>query len=965
MAKRKPVSQIKSVQRALGIENLSARVCFAMGDIDLTFGEQGYIRQSYQSATRSWDEILAMFPKDDGHVQFATVRVGSGFGIVASSVDREGKIRSDFGANGVSFLHDPYFSSTYATQPAVQMVDGSYILPLSTTTSGDTTLMKVGADGLADTSFGVKGFLAIRNPIPRIVAHPNGGFLVLYSNSGGNDTTEIWKYSANGAAESGFGNAGRHLIPRINPHDLRFVTNNDFIVFGNRFDFAVNQTYFQEAKFLANGNVDATFGDNGIRLSSNGNNNSSFNSYFNKAIGCYLSPVFSFQAKTFSVISHCEQGEPSPDYGNEGIATIDLPSFQNLTLNQLKPLDDGSLLVVFRSKLFTSTEDIILVKIDPTGRLAADFGSQGIAIHQFPISSQIRGVDVNAVGELTLFGSDFLSHNSITIRYSAHGELDLEYGTQGFLLQEQTPPSVGIAELDLLHESGNRFRVASGWVAESNSLGRFGLYNPNGVRESELQFGLSAERPTEVVPASDGGWYEVSSNILLVDQYHVSIVKKTKTGSVDTTFADSGRLRVPTLPMKRFSVSQGLDGSYLFVTGEATSTDTTGKLGNTVVFRWNDRGLDTLFGILRLDETRAVAGFWRANGAVAVQFDAGESTIDAKLIGFRSDGSVDDSLGVGGTNRVPVRTYNSVQSIQDDKGRILLLGRKPDGSLNLVRLNSNGDVDLSFGHPGAVSLPITVDPFDPVLILARNGFVYVVGTHRMTSTREATIRLVVLNSNGTASSELGSQGFRDYRISDSSVTATDMIFANDGDLILAMASREGVDRIGKVMRLEGTSQQVLHSWTSPFDTNNDGLIDPLDVLTIVNSINSGTIENGTFPDVDSDDLIGPLDALVIVNHLNSSSNSGNGSGEGLRGEGEATFPFSSDFVDQCIMNLHLEDVENERGRTLGNRGRLLMQGKQYTEELRRTEKKKYTDTHSDRDGLNENGISAIWQLAPS
>jgi hypothetical protein len=92
----------------------------------------------------------------------------------------------------------------------------------------------------------------------------------------------------------------------------------------------------------------------------------------------------------------------------------------------------------------------------------------------------------------------------------------------------------------------------------------------------------------------------------------------------------------------------------------------------------------------------------------------------------------------------------------------------------------------------------------------------------------------------------------------------------------------------------------------------------------VNSINSGTIENGTFPDIDGDDIIGPLDALVIVNHLNSSSNSGNGSGEGLRGEGEAPCQFSSDFMHRYMMDLFLEDVENERGKTLGSRGGLLM-----------------------------------------
>lgn len=63
------------------------------------------------------------------------------------------------------------------------------------------------------------------------------------------------------------------------------------------------------------------------------------------------------------------------------------------------------------------------------------------------------------------------------------------------------------------------------------------------------------------------------------------------------------------------------------------------------------------------------------------------------------------------------------------------------------------------------------------------------------------------------------------------------------------------------------------------DTNNDNVVSPIDVLLIINSLNSeGTrrlpvrpSDRGTFLDCSGDNYASPLDALLIVNHLNGSS----------------------------------------------------------------------------------------------
>ncbi|MCY2983939.1 MAG: Ig-like domain-containing protein [Planctomycetota bacterium] len=99
--------------------------------------------------------------------------------------------------------------------------------------------------------------------------------------------------------------------------------------------------------------------------------------------------------------------------------------------------------------------------------------------------------------------------------------------------------------------------------------------------------------------------------------------------------------------------------------------------------------------------------------------------------------------------------------------------------------------------------------------------------------------------------------------------------------------------------------------TNAFDVNNDGFVSPIDVLILVNSLNTGgsgllaagssggSGEGGSgkyFLDVNQDSYLSPLDALMVINELNQRQNGGSGEGEAAT---EAV-PLASSFKTQLV-----------------------------------------------------------------
>ncbi len=82
--------------------------------------------------------------------------------------------------------------------------------------------------------------------------------------------------------------------------------------------------------------------------------------------------------------------------------------------------------------------------------------------------------------------------------------------------------------------------------------------------------------------------------------------------------------------------------------------------------------------------------------------------------------------------------------------------------------------------------------------------------------------------------------------------------------------------------------------TNRFDVNNDGFASPIDILLVINSLNtsgSRKLQGGSggegedpgrryFYDVNGDGFLSPADALMVINHLNNRGANAGGEGEG-------------------------------------------------------------------------------------
>jgi hypothetical protein len=86
------------------------------------------------------------------------------------------------------------------------------------------------------------------------------------------------------------------------------------------------------------------------------------------------------------------------------------------------------------------------------------------------------------------------------------------------------------------------------------------------------------------------------------------------------------------------------------------------------------------------------------------------------------------------------------------------------------------------------------------------------------------------------------------------------------------------------------SGNLLHRSSNPMDANGDNFVSPLDVLVVINVLNSGApvptsdqvrafaTVGGNTVDVDNDRQVSPLDALMVINFINSRGTGGEGEG---------------------------------------------------------------------------------------
>jgi len=135
--------------------------------------------------------------------------------------------------------------------------------------------------------------------------------------------------------------------------------------------------------------------------------------------------------------------------------------------------------------------------------------------------------------------------------------------------------------------------------------------------------------------------------------------------------------------------------------------------------RYNANGsLDTSFGTGGIVTTpignsndASALGIQSDGKIVVAGGSSNGSNYDFALVRYNTNGSLDTSFGTGGIVNTPVGSSNDYArtlGIQSD-GKIVAAGDSSNGSKNdfaLVRYNANGSLDTSFGTGGIVTTPV-------------------------------------------------------------------------------------------------------------------------------------------------------------------------------------------------------------------------------------------------------------------
>ena len=272
-------------------------------------------------------------------------------------------------------------------------------------------------------------------------------------------------------------------------------------------------------------------------------------------------------------------------------------------------------------------------------------------------------------------------------------------------------------------------------------------------------------------------------------------------GSLDTTFGTGGIVTTPVGSYDAYAYALGIQSDGRIVVAGYSSS---GSNYDFALARYNTNGtLDTTFGTGGIVITPMGNGYDIAY-ALGIQSDgriliAGNSyngsNYDFALVRYNTNGSLDTTFGTGGIVTTPVGSGDSealALGIQSD-GRILAAGKSPDGSNNdfaLLRYNTNGTLDTTFGAGGIVTTPVgSGDAYANALGIQSDGRILAAGKSYNGSRYDFT--LVRYNTDGALDTTFGTSGIVTTPVGSYDSYALAVGIQSDGSILAAGSSDNG------------------------------------------------------------------------------------------------------------------------------------------------------------------------------
>jgi len=373
-----------------------------------------------------------------------------------NAFSQEGSLDFSFGM-GTGFVTTQFSTSNSideANSIAIQS-DGKIIVSgTSEYLYGDSdfSIARYNSDGTLDSSFDLNGLVKTdisgsSNDVCNSMILQNDGKIVLAGYTGLSSTNLAFvRYLSNGSLDNTFGNNGISVIDLGSIKETVrsiAVQPDSKIVFAGTYDEGVNSLDFLIGRINTNGNLDSTFGINGVLKVTIGSSNDYANTVKIQNDGKILVGGYKYGSNSDFALIRCSQnGILDNTFGSSGIVITDLGN-NSENAYSLAIQNDGKILLGGYTNNTSSNDDFALVRYNSNGSLDNTFGNAGVAINNIGYSfspDRIYSIIITDDNKIIATGKAQSASNNCNIplvRYNVNGSLDNTFGTSGISLSDQ------------------------------------------------------------------------------------------------------------------------------------------------------------------------------------------------------------------------------------------------------------------------------------------------------------------------------------------------------------------------------------------------------------------------------------------------------------------------------------------------------------------------------------------------
>lgn len=416
--------------------------------------------------------------------------------------------------------------------------------------------------------------------------------------------------------------------------------------------------------------------------------------------------------------------------GNDGLVSTDFGNSYDLSYGLLVQPDGRIVVAGYTSA--GAGEEFAIARYNSDGSLDTTFGEGGRVIVSAPSALRVAlSVALDGEGRLVVSGTSGVSGlNFGLIRLDGNGNLDSSFGGDGAI---ETAVGINSLPYSVLMQGERIIAAGRGGGADGDVV--LVRYDADG--NIDMTFGSNGFVATAVSPDTDGAMQVVLDNsgrIVVAGYAEIGghdqpiLVRYTSDGDIDPSFGSGGTVTTPigVNGSQWHSLAVQPDGRVVaagFTNG--TSDD------SVAVARYNEDGsIDTTFGMsgtgivnigiaLQDDEGRRIVV--QDDGAILVTGHSWNgSNWEFLLLRLNRDGEIDTSFGDGDgivATQIPgldARAFNL--ALQQD-GRIVVSGHLGTGlsyDFALLRYNADGSLDTTFDTRSAIYIesgePVALDP---------------------------------------------------------------------------------------------------------------------------------------------------------------------------------------------------------------------------------------------------------------